>query len=412
MAVFTVIGFGLLLSSFKAATWSGLTISMLAASLNVMLGFLLQKFWFSTFILGFGNDNPVVAGTGFQNLFLSRLSDLDVAPSETTLRLVLFATISLLVAFTGFIGRVNIIQVLIITLLFCVSWNLSFFLNFFLNFTSSVQPTLFDDMGTTNVYLFGGAFGLMVAAMLYTKQTERTENFAQNKVSSVMSLAGTAFIFATFAMTGFHFPRVRNPFSYNASFLNNIFALSGSVVGAYIVSAFINKGKVGVREASISTITGGVGIGVVSGVLINPAASIAIGVVSGMISGLFVGIIHPKINARKVYDSQGILGSFFLIAFLGSLFVAPVVYQGFINNVRGSRSLTADITSNDVALIQLAYTGISLGVGLVTGLITGLIARCFSTDETNDFQDTKLFRREGYGLHKDDAKEPVRPESA
>jgi hypothetical protein len=67
--VFTLLGFGLLLSPYKNAKWSGMTIALYVVAFNIILGLLFQNMWFAIFF-GFrtkmtnGNDGRIVAGFG------------------------------------------------------------------------------------------------------------------------------------------------------------------------------------------------------------------------------------------------------------------------------------------------------------------------------------------------------------
>lgn len=74
MAVFALLGFGLLLSFLKYGTWSGMATALLVISVNIQLGLLFQKFWFNIFTNAFGNtadiadnirlnNNPIVSTT-------------------------------------------------------------------------------------------------------------------------------------------------------------------------------------------------------------------------------------------------------------------------------------------------------------------------------------------------------------
>lgn len=53
--VYTLLGFGLLLSAFKNSKWSGMAIALLVVSFNIIVGVLLQDLWFEIFF-GFRKD--------------------------------------------------------------------------------------------------------------------------------------------------------------------------------------------------------------------------------------------------------------------------------------------------------------------------------------------------------------------
>lgn len=64
--VFTLIGFGLLLSPYKNQKWTGMSIALLVVSFNIILGLLMQDMWFEIFF-GFRKDIPAGIVGGFPN---------------------------------------------------------------------------------------------------------------------------------------------------------------------------------------------------------------------------------------------------------------------------------------------------------------------------------------------------------
>lgn len=47
--VFTLLGFGLLLSPYKNAKWTGMAVALFVVSFNIILGLLFQDMWFEIF---------------------------------------------------------------------------------------------------------------------------------------------------------------------------------------------------------------------------------------------------------------------------------------------------------------------------------------------------------------------------
>jgi hypothetical protein len=58
LAVFVLVGFGMVLSYYRFAHWLGMATAILVVALSVQLAPLIQKFWFSVFITSFGRLNP------------------------------------------------------------------------------------------------------------------------------------------------------------------------------------------------------------------------------------------------------------------------------------------------------------------------------------------------------------------
>eukprot|EP00178_Gracilaria_changii_P004355 TRINITY_DN16893_c0_g1_i1.p1 TRINITY_DN16893_c0_g1~~TRINITY_DN16893_c0_g1_i1.p1 ORF type:complete len:139 (-),score=6.71 TRINITY_DN16893_c0_g1_i1:290-706(-) len=116
-----------------------------------------------------------------------------------------------------------------------------------------------------------------------------------NRISVVLSATGTAFIFATFIFATNNFFASNSP-GTSTSRLAVIFCLTGSVVGTYVGSALAGKGKVGFKEALVGTITGGVTIASVAGILDNIGIIIMVGFVVAFICGIYMRTVHLKIN--------------------------------------------------------------------------------------------------------------------
>jgi hypothetical protein len=316
-------------------------------------------------------------------------------------------TISCLVAFLGFIGRIGLLETLLTTLSFNIGWNLSYYLNFNLQYARSENKILFDDFGTDNIYLFGSFFALFMMIMLSCKPALLAENkaYVMNRISGLLSLMGTAFVFATFALTGHVYPVRFKSLANNLSSMNTIYAMSTSVVCSYIFSALFNKGNVGIREAMLGTITGGVLVGSVAAFPYNLTIALTVGAIAGLISAFWLSFIHPRINNSSVFDSHGILGSFWLASIFGGVVFAPSLIQQYVNygigeNLYGT-TLFGDTEYNFVtnsAGFHLVYAGIAAGVGSAFGGITGIIMLCFRNTE-DDFNDAALFVRGDYGLY-------------
>lgn len=93
------------------------------------------------------------------------------------------------------------------------------------------------------------------------------------------------------------------------------------------------KGKVNLEGVAISTITGGIMVGGLADVIESIGACLFIGFLAGCFSGLFNTLVTPKMNAKFVTDSQGLLGPILVVAFLASFVVHPsVLNQFYIRN--------------------------------------------------------------------------------
>ena len=384
LMVFTIVGFGLLLNAYKFGTWLGTGTTIIATALNIQLAPLFQKFWFSVFISGFGTVNRSdQVGNAVKNFWM-HFETVDLEVGYYSQQTTMIGCISLFVLFTAFIGRLNLNNVVTVTVFFTFFWNMCYFvlIRIFVivgdfNSTASPQfsPYFFDAFGTSYIYLFAGFFGVGFA-ILFNKLkfpiSAPTNDY--NRISLVMAAVGTAFIYATFLFA------TNNFFSYSGlgtsmGRLAIMFALSGSVIGCYFGSIFKGNGRVGFKEALTGTISGGVAIGSVAPVVDNIGIIIVVGLVAGLFSGLYMKTLHLKINANYTYDVLGLYGPFLISSIIGSMILAPALIANHYNRNIIVPTIGVQIPDG-YAGWQLVFTGVSAGAGLITGLITGALTIC------------------------------------
>jgi hypothetical protein len=178
------------------------------------------------------------------------------------------------------------------------------------------------------------------------------------------------------------------------------FALSASVISTYSFSILLGKDfKIGIREAILGTIAGGIMYGPVAGTTVNISAPICLGIVAGFISAVYFCVIFPRINKSKIYDSMGLFGNGLIVAFLGTFVLAPIIIRALYNGETKMQTLDGGSTlTGGAAGFVLIYVGISVGIGLASGLFVGLFASIFNRYLQKEFDDNIIFDRE-YGLN-------------
>lgn len=135
-----------------------------------------------------------------------------------------------------------------------------------------------------------------------------------------------------------------------------------------------------------ASLAGGVIIGSVSGLGLNPTASLAIGIIGGVISTIcfmkLTAFLEDKIGLN---DTCGINNLHGIPGILGGIFSAIVVAA------HNSTSINPDLegqlafypntvenrTFEDQAGIQIAATFVSMGIGMLLGIITGAFLNIF-----------------------------------
>lgn len=170
--VFTLLGFGLLLSIFRNQKWAGMTIALFVVAFNIIAGLLAQKLMFEIFF-GFrknltnGDDGYVNAPNAYE--FWNRQSMTGKALSSYySFRLSNLCSTSFLVGMTAFNGRVTFSNIAFALPLFCVLYYLNFYINALASYSVQNKASSFgylDAYGTILVYLFGGIYGFIAAAL-------------------------------------------------------------------------------------------------------------------------------------------------------------------------------------------------------------------------------------------------------
>lgn len=162
--VLAILGFGLLLVYFKFAIQQTIVIGLLVCFVNLLMGPMLQQFWYNVFTFGFDSQyqqpNPHT-DRGLPLNFDSASEHINNVTLGFS-RISTFCSISLLVALTSVIGRIGILNTFITTVIFNIGFNLSYYLNFNIYYRSSPAGQLFimDDLQGSRVFAFGAGFGL------------------------------------------------------------------------------------------------------------------------------------------------------------------------------------------------------------------------------------------------------------
>lgn len=196
--VFVVIGFGLLLSYYKRASFLAIFASIFTVSLTIIISPILQKFWFNVFITDFQGTAPTPSDP--TRLLQYSLGGTAIYVDYYSLRISVANAIAQLVALLALFGKMNTGQIIINCVGFNIFWTLTYFLCALL---AKVSPDvrIYDDYQINCVYLFAGCYGLVAGQFLKRPEPSRTPEFASSGHSVVTSQLGTFFLFLSFCAT-------------------------------------------------------------------------------------------------------------------------------------------------------------------------------------------------------------------
>lgn len=243
-SIFTVLGFGLIFTFFRIGTASGLFLSLFIVSSAVLFSPIFAKFWFNVFTNGF-------TGTLSSSTLLSAsMGNSWIYVEFYNLKFALLMAISQLVLFTGVIGRLSNLQIVISSILYNFLWNLNFWLLIQLQL-SAPDSRIFDDYQISMVYLFAACFGIVFSCLIKNPPAH-DKDFVSSSRSEVLAHLGTFFVFLSFCTTTAFHSLKSNATSDNRTivweeaFIGTFLALSASVITTYAVSILLG-GKIGLR---------------------------------------------------------------------------------------------------------------------------------------------------------------------
>lgn len=399
--VFTLIGFGLLLTTTFDSKWTGMSIALFVVAFNFIFAPFIQKFWFEVFF-GFRGTDTVT--TMVETFWERSIKTARVTPSFLSIRLSNLASVSYLVGATAFVGRVKITSVLSGLIFFNVIFYLSVYLNALISYSTTYKTGSFvylDDYGTILVYLFGGAFGLIAAFLTKTPVTDIKEfRTRHSKSTFFFSAIGSLFIFGSFICSFTGIIEGRNNYRLNSGALMMAFGIVGGIIGNFVGSIFTGNGYFSPRIFSVGLISGGIMSGVLAGEYDNIGIATMLGFFGGLIAAIFNNKVRPKMNKTGFVDSQGLLGSIFVVAFFAAFVVTPCMLNQFYR-----RRDTMDIATKEgpeedwrVARYHLLFFIVSLALGVLTGFFVGCANKFGNMNRRSDYRDLKFFAH-GYGLY-------------
>ncbi|UJR17563.1 hypothetical protein I4U23_004459 [Adineta vaga] len=227
------------------------------------------------------------------------------------------------------------------------------------------------------VHVFGAYFGLAVAFVLFHSNVLGSPLEKSRYTSDLFSIIGTMFLFCFWpsfnAGTASGIERLH-------AITNTYVSICASVMGAFLMSTIVRKGKLDMIHIQNSTLAGGVAIGTVATSNIGLHGAMIIGTLAGMVSVLGFHFLLPKLQDIRVHDTCGVHNLHGIPGLMAAIAGIVIV---FVGNRSGYLDHLTDVclsggmkrTNNMQAAYQAAALGLTLGMAIVGGLITGLILR-------------------------------------
>ncbi|CAF4523274.1 unnamed protein product, partial [Rotaria magnacalcarata] len=161
---------------------------------------------------------------------------------------------------------------------------------------------------------------------------------------------------------------------------NTYVSICASVVGAFLMSSLLKRGKFDMIHIQNFTLVGGVAVGTVSGSNIGLHGAMMIGTLAGMISVVGFHFLLPKLKQYRIHDTcdvnnlHSIPG---LTAGVVGIIVASIGNRsGYLNSLTDvCRDGGKSRNNSTQSAYQAAALGLTFGMAVVGGLITGFMLR-------------------------------------
>ena len=354
------LGFGLQMAFLRHHSWSAVGYSMYAIITTLQYYLLWSKFWADVQTTDF--NQPLVL-------------------DNSTLIKCLFAAIAVLISYGTFIGRVGLLELMVVIIVHVVGYSANEMLC--LNYLYC-----FDGGRGMIVHVYSAFFGLGVSALLPKVGVEDSNRDQPSYYNSIVSAVGAMFLFIFFPLFNTMFSVIT---SRNLSFYNTLFSLVGSTAGGFVFSGMFRE-RFNFQDIMNCVVSGGVIVATSADILQNPGGAIACGVITSVVTVVGLIGISKVFRFIGLFDTRGVMFSHGIPGVLGGALSSflILIYGHNSNGNYFNISLTMVGRSPDTqAGYQMACTALSLGLGLMGGLITGAMVKTIANyrkDELfNDF---------------------------
>jgi len=348
--VMIFIGFGFLMTFLKYHSWSSVMFNFFVAAWCIQWGILCVAFWHSVF-----EDHWAKI-----SLNIVYLIEGD------------FAAGAVLISFGAVLGKVNSFQLLTMATIEVIFYGMNVGLG-------QKELHAVDMGGSMYVHTFGAYFGLACSWMLGPKKiADNNPNIGASYNSNLFAAIGTVFLWMFWpSFNG----ALATGNSQHRVVVNTVLALSASTMGAYFVSAMLNRGLFKMEDCLNATLTGGVIIGSASDLVAAPWIAILIGFCGGCLSSFCFNKLTPFLYEKwGIHDTCGV----------HNLHGLPGVIAGIIGSIAAAAASTT-VYGDQLSEIfpelekgrsqgsqggyQMLCLFSTLSISIVSGLLTGMIIR-------------------------------------
>jgi len=380
------VGFGFLMTFLKRYGYSSISFNFLVAAFVLEWALLVRGF------IDSGKDG-----------FAISVSNLLVAD---------FCAASVLISLGAVLGKTSLTQLIIMATFEVVLQNINEYIGLHIFKAVDVGESIY-------VHVFGAYFGLAVAKMLHNKDIESNKE-SSHYHSDLFSMIGTLFLWLYWPSFN---SAVAVGLGQNRAIVNTLLSIVASTMTTFIISLLVSRKRLDMVHIQNATLAGGVAVGAIADMYIQPVGALVIGSVAGIISVFGFKFITPALKKIYLHDTCGVhnlhglpgvfsglvsavVAAYSTSAHFGSQQTLEVFYPARANSSIEIEGKTIDVlarTGLGQAGYQLAALAVTLGLAIVGGALTGIIMRLPIIEQVNEeelmFDDeTAFITPEDYSL--------------
>jgi len=265
-----------------------------------------------------------------------------------------FAAASLLICAGAVLGRLKMIQYMVLAIIFIICYMFNEWVVLEGGFGLIGHGGFADTGGSIIIHAFGAIFGLGVVKTMTTKK-ELDQAIECDATSDRYSMLGSMVLWLFWPS---FCAALVAPELIPRTVINVVLALCGSTIATYFASVTLRKGKIDIADIANAALAGGVAIGSTCDHA-NYQTAFLIGILAGVLSTFGFAVVQGKLQSiTKSVDTCGVFNLHGLPGLMGGL-AAIFVVKG-LNPA-----------------VQLKGIAITVAIALVAGYITGKILSIF-----------------------------------
>ena len=163
-----------------------------------------------------------------------------------------------------------------------------------------------DVGGAIFIHAFGAYFGIAVALVMRNRDFTKSESKEGSSYNSdIFAMLGSVLLWIFWpSFNGI----LAGHDAFHRAILNTFLSLLGSTSMTFIISSFFGHGKkLDMVDIQNATLSGGVAVGAIADLMIEPYGALLIGSVVGTISTLGYRVLQPYLFQKfKLHDTCGV----------------------------------------------------------------------------------------------------------